>query len=116
MSTREQQVPDKQSTAAGILARLWWMLLGNMILAFSLIFIFRQERGFLHPADAVFWIVVATLVLVRYLDIRFLNGQTAMGTPASLKDWTRYVVLVAVGSTIAWALAHTANHLFARTP
>ena len=112
MSAHDEQTTDKQSTPLGILARLWWMLGGNMLLAFSLIFIFRNEGGFFHPADWVFWITVATLVAIRYLDIRFLNGQTATGEKASMTDWVRYAVLLLVCATVLWAMAHAANYLF----
>jgi hypothetical protein len=111
MSAREDQIVNRQSTPLGVLARLWWMLAGNVLLAFSLLFIFRKEDGFLHPADGVFWITVATLVLVRYLDIRLLAGQTATGDPASAATWTRYVVGLMVSATVLWVLAHAANRL-----
>jgi hypothetical protein len=111
MSAREGQITDRQSTPLGILARLWWMLLGNVVLAFSLIFIFLNEGSFFHPADWVFWITAATLVAARYLDIRFLDGQTATSEKASMTDWARYAVLLPVCSTVLWAIAHGANHL-----
>jgi hypothetical protein len=112
MSARDKHPADGQSAPLGILARLWWMLGGNMLLAFSLIFIFRNEEGFFHPADWVFWITVATLVAIRYLDIRFLNGQTATDEKASMMDWVRYAVLLPVCATVLWATAHAANYLF----
>jgi uncharacterized protein YhhL (DUF1145 family) len=112
MTSRENQTVNRQSTLPGILARLWWMLGGNVLLAFCLLFIFYNEAGFFHPADWVFWITVGTLVFVRYIDIQFLGGQTATGEDASTKDWTRYAVLLIGGSTVAWAVVHTANHLW----
>jgi len=112
MSARNDQTIDKQSSLLGVLARLWWMLLGNVVLAFSLIFVFRNEGSFFHPADWVFWITVATFVAIRYLDIRFLDGQTATGEKASMTNWGRYVVLLLVCSTVLWAIAHAANYLF----
>lgn len=112
MPARDDQTTERQSTPSAILARLWWMLGGNVVLAFSLIFILRHEGSFFHPADGVFWIIVATLVAIRYLDIRFLDGQTATGQPASMADWVRYVVLLLACSTVLWVIAHGANHLF----
>jgi hypothetical protein len=112
MATRKEHPADGQSTALGFLARLWWMLGGNVLLALSLIFIFRNQGSFFHPADGVFWITVAALVLVRYLDIRFLNGQTATEEEASLTDWVRYAVLLPVCAMVLWAMAHGANYLF----
>lgn len=54
MATREEHPTDEQSTSLGFLARLWWMLGGNVLLALSLIFIFRNQGSFFHPADGVF--------------------------------------------------------------
>jgi len=114
MTARDLQIADKQSTPLGIIARLSWMLLGNVVLAFSALFIYQNEGGFFHAADWVFWITVATLVLIRYLDIRFLNGQTAMGECASITHWVRYAALLIACSTAVWVLAHTVNYLFVR--
>jgi hypothetical protein len=112
MAGQDPQTLDRQSTAAGVVARLFWMLFGNALLAFALVFILHNESGFLHTADGVFWITVAVLVLVRYLDIRFCGGLTATGAPASSRHWVKYVVLLLAVSTTAWILAHAANYVF----
>jgi hypothetical protein len=111
MAGHDPQTLDGQNTAAGFFARLFWMLFGNALLAFSIIFLLHNKGGFLHPADGVFWGTVAALVLVRYLDIRFWNGQTAAGMPASSRHWVKYVAILLVVSTTAWILAHAANYL-----
>jgi hypothetical protein len=95
------------------MARLWWMLLGNILLAFSIIFIFENRGSFFHAADGVFWITLASLVLIRYLDIRFLDGCTATGEHASITNWIRYVALLIACSTAVWVLAHVASYLLA---
>jgi hypothetical protein len=112
MSNLTPQTTDRQGTAAGVLARLWWMLFGNAVLALSAVFIFHNTAGFFHTADAVFWCAVASLVLVRYLDVRFLDGLTATGARASTRHWVKYTVLLVVCSAVVWAFAHTANSLF----
>jgi hypothetical protein len=104
---------DRQDTAAGVLARLWWMLAGNAVLALSAVFILHNTTGFFHTADVVFWCAAASLVLIRYLDIRFLNGLTATGAPASARHWIKYTILLLVCSAVVWALAHAASRLFA---
>jgi len=111
MSGHNNHTIDKQGTALGFLARFWWMFFGNMFFAFSLIFILRNKGGFFHPADWVFWIVVATLVSMRYIDIQFCDGQTATGRRASLTDWTRYSALLVAGSVVLWGIAHGLNYL-----
>jgi hypothetical protein len=111
MSDHGPQTADRQGTAAGVLARLWWMLLGNAVLALSVVFIFHNTTGFFHAADVVFWCAAASLVLIRYVDIRFLNGLTAIGEPASMRHWVRYTVVLIVCSAAAWILAHAVNQL-----
>ncbi len=112
MSRPNDHIIDKQGTALGFLARFWWMFFGNMLFAFSLVFILLNQGGFFHPADWVFGISVASLVAVRYFDIRFCDGQTATGRRASLADWTRYSAVLLACAAILWGIAHTANYLF----
>lgn len=112
MSGRDHQTIGTQSSGLGIIARLWWMFLGNMILFICLVLIYDNTGGFLHAADMVFWVTVASLVLVRYLDIRFLNGRTATDAPASITHWVRYTVLIVACSAAVWALAHAMSYLF----
>jgi len=114
MHAPDSQVVDKQSTLPGLMARVWWMFPGNLFLVFPMIFIFQSGGGFFQTADWVFWIALASLVLIRYVDIRFLNGCTAAGAYASVTHWIRYAVILTACSTALWVLAHVAGHLFAR--
>jgi hypothetical protein len=40
------------------------------------------------------------------VDIRFLNGETGDGKPATLTHWRRYALLVGSVGLGAWLLAH----------
>jgi hypothetical protein len=111
MSTYNDQPTGKQSSALGILVRLFWMFLGNFILFISIIYIFEYKIQLFRTADVVFWITVAALVIVRYLDINHLDGLTATGLPASMAHWTKYVTLLLVCSTAVWILAHVVNYM-----
>jgi hypothetical protein len=102
---------DRQGTLCGMLARFWWMFFGNVVGAIALVFVAENRRGFFHPADAVFWAAVASLVLVRYLDVAFLDGCTGTGERTSLRHWVRYAVVLTALALVLWALAHVANYL-----
>ena len=53
----------------------------------------------------------SALAAVRFVDIRWLDGRTADGAPATAADLRRYVVgLVAVAAGL-WVLAHVAARL-----
>lgn len=113
MSAHDSQVTDRQSSALGLLARLWWMFFGNVVVAFSILFIVQNQGGFFHAADWVFWITLASLVLIRYADIRFLDGCTVTGARASVTHWIRYAALLIACSTVVWTVAHLATYLLA---
>jgi len=112
MSVPSSQIAGRQGTLPGFGARLWWMFFGNVVLAFSIIFIVQNGGGFFQTADWVFWIILASLVLIRYLDIRFLDGCTGVGEPATIAHWIKYAALLTALSTALWVLAHAAGYLF----
>jgi len=112
MSAPDSHIAGRQSTLPGIGARLWWMFFGNLVLAFCIIFIVQNGGGFLQTADWVFWIVLVSLVLIRYVDIRFLGGFTGTGEPACITHWIRYAALLTALSIALWVLAQAAGCLF----
>jgi len=111
MSIQNDQTSDKQGSGLGIIMRLFWMVFGNAVLFISIMFIFQHEGGVFHAADVVFWITVAALVIVRYLDIKVLGGLTVTGVPASTAHWTKYVAILLISSTAVWGFAHAVNYL-----
>jgi hypothetical protein len=114
MSKPEDLAGGKNSSALGLLARLFWMLIGNAILVISGVSILHNEKGF-HIADAIFWITVAILIPVRYLDIKLWEGGTSTGRPATMTDWRRYaVMLLGIGGGI-WLILHLVTYI-ASTP
>lgn len=87
-----------------LLLRVIWIMAGNVVLAYLAIPIY-QHRGF-SLYDLVYWLVVATLLLVRFADIRYAKGLTTDGTVATMKDWRHYAVLLASIAGGAWAALH----------
>ena len=100
--------PAKPHAAGGCLARIVWMIVGNLVLALALMRIAERREGFWRPADAVYWAVAVLLVLVRYVDVRFLEGETATGNRATMSHWRRYVLILAIVTLIGWGVAHAA--------
>jgi len=108
---RPEPAASKQDSIIGLLARVFWMLIGNGVLAISMISILLQEGSMFHAADLVFWITIAALILVRYLDIKFWGGMTAAGGSATIANWSRYAAALLIGSAAVWALSHVVNYL-----
>lgn len=88
------------------LARLFWMAAGNCALALLAVSIARA--GSPSALDIIFWLLVGALLVIRYIDIKWLRGLTAEGKPASMHHWYRYTGYLLAASVALWALAHTA--------
>ena len=71
----------------------------------------NKQDSILGLLARVFWITIAAIILVRYLDIKFWGGMTAAGGPATIANWNRYTVALLIGSAVIWALFHVANYL-----
>ena len=87
------------------LARIYWMLFGYMILALLAAGIARSETS-ISLLDAGYWVVAATVVAVRSLDVARLQGTTADGEPATMAHWRRYAAALTLVAAAVWAGAH----------
>lgn len=97
----------KSRGPGGCLARLFWMGLGNLILVLSAVAIFQNQAGFtLTGMDALLWSASLSLLAVRFVDIRYLAGETTDSQPASMADWRRYAATVLGVSFALWLGAH----------
>jgi hypothetical protein len=101
-----RQDEERHESAAGCLARLFWMMLGNIILAIAALKVFEGPSLGLTWADLGYWMTVAILLAVRYADIRYLDGKKADGEPATMSDWRRYSGMLLGGALVVWVVLH----------
>lgn len=101
-----QEHKEVPGSGVGCLVRFYWLFFGNALLFFILIFIVEKRARIPSFLDAAFWVAVGLLIVVRYVDIRYLNGQTGEGKPATMDHWRRYAAIVVPAALVAWILAH----------
>jgi hypothetical protein len=106
MTQSPQPTPSGQDSGIGCLARFFWMAAGNAALAFLLVFISQQQGLALSWRDAAYWGVVAAQLAARMADIRWFDGRTTEGEPATMALWRRWALLLAAISLALWVLAH----------
>jgi hypothetical protein len=107
------QSTEKPHELSGCLARMLWMAVGNLVLVLAAIFIAQDHVGFaLTATDAVFWATALCLPIVRFVDIRYLNGKTNDSQPATMAHWVRYTAAILGGSLVLWLIVHSipSNH------
>jgi len=105
MTISNQQVPIKPESSSGclsIVVRLTWIF-GVSLLVFGAIFIMQGKAPGL--ADIIFWLIALGLILARYVDIKYLKGETSDNQPATLKHWRRYSVILLLAAGLLYLLA-----------
>jgi hypothetical protein len=89
------------------LVRLIW-LFGVIALIFFGLFIAQNERGLV--ADLGLALLTLLLIAARYVDIRFLAGETMDNKPATMRHWRRYAALMVVVAAGLFILAKIVAH------
>jgi hypothetical protein len=75
------------------------------------IFLMREHQWTLTVKDALFWGVVVTVLVLRYVDLTRLGGQRIDGSPAPPGLFRAYA-LQFVGVWLGlWVLAHSVQWL-----
>jgi hypothetical protein len=94
---------EKPLGGSGCLLRLYWLFAGNIILFFLIAFIIDKHFKFPSWHDLAYWITITTLIVVRYIDIRYMLGETAEGKPAYMSDFNKYTQKLLIVSFVMWA-------------
>ncbi len=106
--------PDQQprDPAGGCLIRMFWMILGNLLLIFSAAAILRSRAPLaVSYADVIYGLTVLGMIAARYVDVRYLGGRTSDGEqPATMGNWRRYSIVLAVVTLAVWVLLHVVAH------
>ena len=98
-----------------ILARVYWMMLGPLLLALLAFTIIDRGNGWFTPADLAFLVVLGGLLLARWLEFRGGNPQTSTGEPATPAHLRRYVCGAVLLGFAAWGVANLlGNHWLSR--
>jgi hypothetical protein len=86
----------KKSEGLGCFVRMLWMGAGPIALLLSFFIIAREHSKEIAPvwADYLYLGIILLMIVIRYVDIRSLDGRTAANQPATMRHWWRYVLLV----------------------
>lgn len=102
---------DEGKSVGGCVVWLGWMAAGNLVLMTLVIFVMREGRWTLTGKDAIFWGVVAAVLVLRYIDLTRFGGRQVDGSPAPPGLFKLYALRF-VGTWLAlWAIAHSTQFL-----
>jgi hypothetical protein len=98
----QDQSNTEYTSGSGCFLRLYWTFAGNAALALTFGILLNRRPVFPSIVDAACLLLVISLVAARYLDIRYCNGETGDGRPATMEVWKRYALLLTLGSVCVW--------------
>jgi len=108
VNTDVQTEPNKEppKSPAGCILHMLWLFGGSVALGFCAIHVVLNRSPLFSLADALFVAFLAGSIGVRYLEIKFFNGMTDDGRPATMADLRRYALWISLISGAGMAAAH----------
>jgi hypothetical protein len=106
MSTSQQT-----TSPLALLGRIFWMMLGPMVLAILAFNIAKRGNGWFTGVDIAFLVILVGLLFARWLE--FLGGspQTSTGDPATPRHLRQYAVGALSLGLGVWVIANVlGNH------
>jgi hypothetical protein len=102
-----------QNSGIGALLRVYWMLLGNLVVSIlaGKIYMHAASVFSLGLLDGLFWLMVGLLIGSRYLDFTYFNGLTTDGQPTTASHFRRYTIGVLTLSLVVWLGVHLVRSL-----
>lgn len=103
---------QQPTSFVALVSRLFWMMLGPMILIVLALNIATIGTSWFTMMDIAFLVVLAFVLAARGIEFLGASPQTATGEPATMDDYRRYaLVVLAIGLAI-WVVANVVgNHL-----
>jgi hypothetical protein len=100
------KVVEETTSVSGCLARMTWMLLGAGVLFLVGCYYALGTKDIASFSfggwDIAYWAGVVVMVGAKYLDVRYFKGVTALGAPATLRNFAHYAIFVIVLATAGW--------------
>ncbi len=106
--------PGEISSFAVLGARLTWVVVGPLALLGITYGIVARGGGWLTALDAAFGIVVALMLLGRWVEQRSGAATTVTGERATPDQFKRYCVRLTVFAAVVWTAANIAGNYVLR--
>ncbi len=94
------------NSAAAAFGRVYWLMIGPMLLLLLAFHIARTGNGWFTTADYIFGGMLVVLPLARWLEFRGGHPKTNTGEPASESDLQQYFIAAPLVGIAIWVLAN----------
>jgi len=99
-------------SGSGCLVRSLWTFIGHAVLLILALYIFEKQSRSFSIFDVLYFLAIGLIILARFIDIRFLKGETVYGKPASTAHLYRHILIIVPVYLLFLILAHVFGVLF----
>lgn len=96
-------------SGASILARIYWLIGGPMVLVVTSGVIVSQGGGWLTAADVVFLVALAGIVAAKWIEFQGGGAKRSDGVLATREDLIRFSATAPAVGLLVWAAANLAG-------
>jgi small-conductance mechanosensitive channel len=90
---------DELSSISGCLLRIFWSVLGPVLMFLCACVIGTQKLSFPSTLDMVYGIILVIIIIARFIDRPKQKDQTAYNSAI------RYIIIISIIGIAVWALA-----------
>ena len=89
-----------------MVSRVFWMMLGPLLIAVAGINIVNSGNGWFTLADIAFLLMLGGVVMARWLELQSGGAQTSTGEPATASQVYRFMLFATIVGLAAWIAAN----------
>ncbi|MBN1980453.1 MAG: hypothetical protein JW795_02905 [Chitinivibrionales bacterium] len=64
-----------------------------------------RKNSHIIGASIIFWVLILSLICVRYVDIKYYKGKTKDFEPATMSHWRKYTLSLLGIAAVLWIVS-----------
>ncbi|GEM_PF-3589193 len=111
MKEAVKPVTKEYTPISGVILRIYWIAIAHgaaLILTAKMVLSSLQRSAILN---LVFGLILISLIISRYIDIRYCSGETADFRKATVNDWRSWSFKVVTVYVTGFVLLHLSAYL-----
>ena len=97
---------DAQASVVSILIRIFWMMVGPVMLFLIALSIAMKGEGWFAPWSVAYLVFAAAVIGARWYEFQLGNPLTSMGTRATHEDLKKFSLGTGLIALAVWAIAN----------
>jgi hypothetical protein len=95
-----------------LFCRIFWSLLGPVLLPFAALAIVQSDSGWFTAYDLLFAVILLATILCRWADFRYGERTSSMSEPVAIRALRHYTLTWTLAGGAVWVIANfIGNHV-----